>query len=159
MSSTMKERETNRPSYTTYRLVEITSTKPEDVVVPVVPQHQLFVIGKTYKITSKVLEKTFLCKAYIDVVEENDSECLDVVVMKQLSGPFTDIWSLTEADCEYLHIDYEQGLLVFPATYKFELVGKASDLEKMAVSNMRPNMPNMYAGTGSNFYSSHNGGW
>ena len=106
----------------TYKLIEIplngsgVSTGP---VCPITP-HQTFKVGDRYKIMSKVLEKIYECKAYIDVIEENPNECLDIVIMKPISGQISRGWPLTESDCEFLHIEYEKNLLVFPATYEFK---------------------------------------
>lgn len=128
MSVTYKERDITVSDTTknikTYRLVEIPingnsiSTQPACPLKP----HQTFNIGAHYKIATRILEKIYECKAYIDVIEENPNECLDLVIMKQIAGPYTISWPLTESDCEFLHIDYENGLLVFPATYDFKLV-------------------------------------
>ena len=109
----------------TYKLVEIpiNSGNSTGLSCPLQP-HQTFLIGGKYKIITRVLEKLYECKAYIDVVEENPNECLDVVIMKQIDGPYNNGWPLSKADCEFLKINYESGLLVFPATYDFKRVGK-----------------------------------
>lgn len=114
----------NSKNIKTYRLVEIPVNKTGISTGPLCPikPHQVFVIGDKYKIITRVLEKLYVCKAYIDVVKELPGECLDIVVMKQIGGPTGAIWPLSESDCEFLHIEYENGLLAFPATYDFKRV-------------------------------------
>lgn len=109
----------------TYKLVEIpiNGGNSTGLTCPIEP-HQTFIIGGKYKIITRVLEKLYECKAYIDVVEENPNECLDIVVMKQIAGPYNHGWPLSKADCEFLKINYESGLLVFPATYDFKIASK-----------------------------------
>ena len=109
----------------TYKLVEIpiNGGNSTGLSCPIAP-HQTFVIGGKYKIITRVLEKLYECKAYIDVVEENPNECLDIVIMKQIAGPYNHGWPLSKADCEFLKINYESGLLVFPATYDFKIASK-----------------------------------
>lgn len=126
MSITYKDRRliTNvNNNIKTYKLVEITANAATSTgpVCPLKP-HQTFNIGGKYKIITRVLEKLFVCKAYIDVLEENPNICLDVVIMKQIGGPGGTLWTLSESDCEFLHIEYENGLLVFPASYDFKAV-------------------------------------
>lgn len=106
----------------TYKLIEIPINGNGNSTGLVCPriQHQTFVVGDKYKIITRVLEKIYECKGYIDMPEENPNQCLDIVIMKQLSGPNHGTWPLSETDCEYLHIEYENGLLVFPATYDFK---------------------------------------
>jgi len=126
MSSISKQKEISAVSHNikTYKLVEIpingigVSTSPACSI----PPHQIYVIGAKYKIVSRVLEKLFECKAYIGVIEKNPNECLDIVVMKQLGDSTYSSWPLSEKDCEFLNIEYEKGLLVFPATYDFKKV-------------------------------------
>lgn len=108
----------------TYKLVEIPlNGEPisTNLSCPLQP-HQVFNIGAHYKIVTKVFEKLFECKAYVDVAEETPDTCLDVVIMKQIAGPYNNGWPLTKSDCEFLNIKYEKDLLVFPATYDFKLV-------------------------------------
>lgn len=130
MSITCKERAELNVSNTTkniktYKLVEIPVNKPSVPTGPVCPlqPHQIYNIGGKYKIITKFLEKLYECKAYIDV-EETTQQCLDIVVMKQIGGPYNSGWPLSENDCEFLKIEYESGLLVFPATYDFKFIGK-----------------------------------
>lgn len=114
----------NSKNIKTYRLVEIPVNGTGISAGPLCPikPHQVFVIGDKYKIITRVLEKLYVCKAYIDVVEDLPGECLDIVVMKQISGTTGTIWPLSESDCEFLNIDFEHGLLAFPATYDFKHV-------------------------------------
>lgn len=114
----------NSKNIKTYRLVEIPVNRTGISAGPLCPvkPHQVFVIGDKYKIITRVLEKLYVCKAYIDVIEDLPGECLDIVVMKQIGGTTGAIWPLSESDCEFLHIDYENGLLAFPATYDFKRV-------------------------------------
>ena len=110
--------------YRTYKLVEIpVNGQPISTNLSCGLNHQKFIIGNLYKISTKVIEREFKCVAYIDVTEENPEECLDIVVMKQTNGPLSMIWPLSEDECEFLHIEYQNGLLVFPATYNFKSVG------------------------------------
>ena len=119
----------NSKNIKTYRLVEIPVNGTGISASPLCPikKHQVFNVGDHYKIVTRVLEKIYECKAYIDVVEENPNSCLDIVIMKQIAGPCGMTWALSESDCEFLHIKYENGLLVFPATYDFK---KISDFKK-----------------------------
>lgn len=127
MSVTVKKRasvsETTK-NIKTYKLIEIPLNDSGVSVCPVCPiqPHQVFKVGDRYKIMSRVLEKIYECRAYIDVIEENPNECLDIVIMKPISGQISRGWTLSETDCEFLHIDYEKNLLVFPATYDFKKV-------------------------------------
>lgn len=104
----------------TYKLVEIpiNNGNSTNLSCPI-KQHQTFIIGEKYKIITRVLEKIYICKAYIDI-EETSNQCLDVVIMKQIGGPYNYGWPLSESDCEFLKIKYEKDLLVFPATYDFK---------------------------------------
>lgn len=129
MSVTSKYRKTITVADTTkniktYKLIEIPLNGPEISTSPVCPitPHQTFIIGGKYKIITRVLEKIYECKAYIDVIEENPTECLDIVIMKQIGGFVGTNWPLSETDCEFLHIEYEKNLLAFPATYDFKKV-------------------------------------
>lgn len=128
MSTTSKNREIIAVSHNikTYKLVEIPVNGPVISAGPVCPikPHQIYDVGAKYKIVTRALEKLFECKAYIDVIEENPNECLDIVVMKQIGGPVYTVWPLSEKDCEFLNIKYEKGLLVFPAAYDFKKVTK-----------------------------------
>ena len=114
----------NSKNIKTYRLIEIPVNGTGISVSPLCPSkpHQVFVVGDKYKIITRVLEKLYVCKAYIDVIKENPNSCLDIVIMKQIAGPCGMTWPLSESDCEFLHIEYEHGLLAFPATYDFKRV-------------------------------------
>ena len=114
--------------FRTYKLVEIpiSSSAKQEIASAALScgmNHDKFIIGELYKIVTKAIDKTYKCVAYIDVPEENPEERLDVVVMKQVAGPISMIWPLSEDDCEFLHINYEKGLLVFPASYNFKKLG------------------------------------
>ena len=108
----------------TYKLVEIPVNGGNSINLSCpIQAHQIFTIGGKYKIITRVLEKLYECKAYIDI-EETTNQCMDIVIMKQIGGPYNNGWALSESDCEHLKINYESGLLVFPATYDFKKVVK-----------------------------------
>ena len=114
--------ENNTKNIKTYKLVEIPINSNGNSANVSVPKHQTFVVGDKYKIITHLVDKIYECKAYIDVVEEVPDACLDLVVMKPISGYFNEGFELSETDCEFLKLEYEKHLLIFPATYNFKKV-------------------------------------
>ena len=56
----------------------------------------------------------------LGVVDSLDGITLDSLIMKQISGPSSTIFSLTKSDCKKLGIDFQEGLQLFPKNLNWE---------------------------------------
>lgn len=55
--------------------------------------------------------KEFILKKFIYTIKE---EKINILILKQISGHKSNVFSLTKADCEMLHVKYEPELQVWP---------------------------------------------
>lgn len=69
---------------------------------------------------------------YIDYVNEIDGVTVDSVILKQVEGENSSIFSLTKNDCRKLGIEFEQGLQLFPKSMGWTLCerGENNDVER-----------------------------
>lgn len=83
-----------------------------------------FIVGSDYALFNKKIdgfeqgERIYKCFGYVNRLNGID---IDSVVMKQVGGEDSTIFSLTRDDCEMLKINYEQGLCLFPSNMNWEL--------------------------------------
>ena len=76
-----------------------------------------FIIGDTYILRSKRVKgckqtvKEFIIKKYIYTIND---EPVNVVIVKQVSGDMSNIFTLNRNDCKKLHLKFEEGLQVYP---------------------------------------------
>lgn len=76
-----------------------------------------FIIGDTYILRSKRVKgckqtvKEFIIKKYIYTIND---EPVNVVIVKQISGDMSNIFTLNRNDCKKLHLKFEEGLQVYP---------------------------------------------
>lgn len=74
-----------------------------------------WVVGRKYKLRFKGkaglrgYEKTYVLKKFIYTIGENT---VNVVIMKQIAGPKSAIFTLTKVNCIHYHIKYEPDLQV-----------------------------------------------
>jgi hypothetical protein len=70
-----------------------------------------FIIGRTYYLKGRGnVKKEYILKKYIYTINES---IVNIVIMKQISGPKASIYTLNPYDCKRYHIKYEDGLQVF----------------------------------------------
>lgn len=69
-----------------------------------------FYIGETYYLKSSTIKRQYILKKYIYAIRD---DIVNIVIMKQISGPIGKIYTLTPHDCLNYHIKYEPGLQVF----------------------------------------------
>ena len=75
-----------------------------------------FIIGRTYYLKGRGnVKKEYILKKYIYTINES---IVNIVIMKQISGPKASIYTLNPYDCKRYHIKYEDGLQVFSKNYK-----------------------------------------
>ena len=74
-----------------------------------------WIVGNQYKLRFKGkagirgYEKVYVLKKFIYTIKQ---DVVNVVIMKQISGPKSAIFTLTKSDCVHYHIKYEPGLQV-----------------------------------------------
>lgn len=74
-----------------------------------------WIVGNKYKLRFKGkagvrgYEKTYILKKFIYTIKQ---DVVNVVIMKQISGPQSAIFTLTKSNCVHYHIKYEPGLQV-----------------------------------------------
>lgn len=81
------------------------------------PKKNRFTIGNIYTLSGVECDDFKMPKKeyqLIDVVKNVSGVTLDSVVMKQISGEQSTIFSLTKNDCRNLRINFQQGLQLFP---------------------------------------------
>lgn len=70
-----------------------------------------FICGRTYYLKGRGgIKKEYILKKYIYTINES---IVNIVIMKQISGPRASIYTLNPYDCKRYHIKYEEGLQVF----------------------------------------------
>ena len=80
-------------------------------------QRNKFTIGNIYTLSGVECDDFEMPKKeyqLIDIVKNINGVTLDSVVMKQISGEQSTIFSLTKNDCRNLRIQFQQGLQLFP---------------------------------------------
>lgn len=83
-----------------------------------------FIVGSDYSLFNKRVdgfeqtERIYKCFGYISKLNGID---IDSVIMKQINGEESTIFSLTRDDCNILKINYEQGLCLFPSNMNWQL--------------------------------------
>ena len=106
----------------------VEETKPEKTYDPKNPRIELgqptpkkgkypikWVVGNKYKLRFKGkagvrgYEKTYILKKFIYTIKQ---DVVNVVIMKQIGGPQSAIFTLTKSNCVHYHIKYEPGLQV-----------------------------------------------
>mgnify|MGYP003298680730 CR=1 FL=1 len=86
-----------------------------------------YVVGDIYSLSiksrdnSKSIRKTFELKKFIYTINEEE---VNILIMKQLSGPTSMMFTLNKEDCKKYHIKYEEGLQVFSMYSKFVKLNK-----------------------------------
>lgn len=78
---------------------------------------KLFVIGETYSLSGVECDDFKMPKKeykLIGLVSNINGVALDSVIMKQISGEYDTIFSLTKHDCRNLNIEFQNGLQLFP---------------------------------------------
>lgn len=95
--------------------------------------NQIFDIGSNYILKGvecddfSMPSKEFQLLGIIDTLEGIK---LDSLIMKQISGPTSTIFSLTKSDCKKIGIDFQQGLQLFPKNLNWEKkVDETSEVE------------------------------
>lgn len=92
------------------------------------PSHEeeikpFFVVGDVYKLSGADCDDFIMPeKEYelVAVLENVNDIILDSVVMRQISGDISTIFSLTKLDCKNLNIDFQRGLQIFPKNLNWE---------------------------------------
>ena len=82
-----------------------------------------FVVGDRYKLSGAECDDfTMPEKEYelVAVLDKVNDIILESVVMKQVSGDNSTIFSLTKLDCKNLKIDFQRGLQIFPKNLNWE---------------------------------------
>ena len=83
--------------------------------VELVQSWEDFVIGDKYYIWARRIKskqrRMYILKHVIGML---NNDCLNICIMKQCSGPASMKFTLTEADCENIGIEFEVGLEVYP---------------------------------------------
>lgn len=81
-------------------------------------QKTKFIVGNHYMLKFKSLykkdtvKKTYELKKFVYSMKD---EPLNIVIMKQLTGPVSNmLFTLSKKDCERIHLKFEPGLQVFP---------------------------------------------
>lgn len=69
-----------------------------------------FIVGQTYYLKSNKIKREYILKKFIYTINET---VVNIVIMKQIAGPFNAIYTLNQYDCRRYHIKYEEGLQVF----------------------------------------------
>jgi hypothetical protein len=102
-------------------------------------QSPFFVLGDTYKLSGAGCEDfTMPIKEYqlVAILDNANGIILDAVVMKQISGERSTIFSLTKLDCQNLGIEFQRGLQIFPKNLNWvkkentqEVVETSSEVE------------------------------
>jgi hypothetical protein len=93
--------------------------------IPVEDEHG-FVLGETYCIESEVLDgsknlrRVYVYKGYVGNIDGCE---VDSVIMKQVGGKMTRLFTLTKNDCKQLEIPYEPGLQVLPRGLQWAACG------------------------------------
>lgn len=79
-----------------------------------------FKLGALYNLRSKASKvvRTYQLKKIIWAVNDNP---INVVIMKQIAGPSSIVFTLNKCDCKQFHIKYEEGLQVFSMTLNWVL--------------------------------------
>lgn len=77
------------------------------------------------------------------VISELNGDILNICVMKQCGGPKTNMFTLTESDCEHIGIEFESGLEVYPVNICWVKYKKHADVEEMNGANIKAS-PNEY---------------
>ena len=98
------------------------------------PKKNRFTIGNIYTLSGVECDDFEMPKKeyqLIDVVKNVSGVTLDSVVMKQISGEQSTIFSLTKNDCRNLRINFQQGLQLFPTNLNW--VEKKTDEEPIKV--------------------------
>lgn len=86
-----------------------------------------FIVGEQYKLRSKSVigektqEKIYICKQKVHQIEN----CvINAVIMKQISGPQYNIYTLNKNDCKMLHVKFEPGLQVLSTELNWIAINK-----------------------------------
>lgn len=104
---------------------------PKEAIEPIVtpeigmpPDYRTKLVkGGRYRLVSDECDgftmehKTYACRAIID---DFNGTSLDSVVMKQIDGTNSTIFSLTKADCNAMGIEFEEGLQLFPISMNWQ---------------------------------------
>ena len=82
-----------------------------------------FTVGGNYVLKGVECDNFYMpTKEYqlLGIVDSLDGITLDSLIMKQISGPSSTIFSLTKSDCKKLGIDFQEGLQLFPKNLNWE---------------------------------------
>ena len=81
-----------------------------------------WVNGRVYKIRFKGkcglrgYEKKYVLKKFIYTINQ---DTVNIVIMKQIAGPVSTIFTLNREECKRFHIKYEDGLQVMPMDFNW----------------------------------------
>lgn len=86
-----------------------------------------FIVNAVYYLKNNKIKREYILKKFIYTINET---IVNIVVMKQISGPKNDIFTLNRYDCLRYHIKYEEGLQVFSMSMNWVLKRKRNDNKK-----------------------------
>jgi len=81
-----------------------------------------WVNGRTYKLRFKSkcglrgYEKKYVLKKFIYTINQ---DVVNIVIMKQIGGPVSTIFTLNREECRQFHLKYEEGLQVMPMSFNW----------------------------------------
>lgn len=88
------------------------------------------------------IERTYII---VKKIEELNNVKMDAVVVKQIDGVETTIFSLTKNDCKVLGIKYIPGLQMFPSNMDWKPLDKKEEsTQQMYVKNIEQSLYNLY---------------
>lgn len=88
------------------------------------------------------IERTYII---VKKIEELNNVKMDAVVVKQIDGVETTIFSLTKNDCKVLGIKYIPGLQMFPSNMDWKPLDKKEEsTQQMSVKNIDQSLYNLY---------------
>ena len=97
------------------------------------PHEETLEVGKLYSLRGTECDDFVMpTKTYelIKNIDSVDGVELDAVVMKQIDGEQSTIFSLTKNDCRKLNIPFSRGLQLFPKTMEWNKVQTEEDTKK-----------------------------
>ena len=131
--STKSEEKIEKLCYLENNLFEAVDYTRMDVVKEITSKTPLFIKGEKYSLKGVACDGFDMPeKVYelVGVVDEFDGIKIDSVIVKQLSGDKDQIYTLSKIDCDYLNIEFENGLQLFPKTLNWERVKDQVPFEK-----------------------------
>ena len=100
----------------------LTVIKQPELEKPVIKKIKKFKLGERYLIypmKNKKLRREYIVKKTVYTILDKE---VNIVIMKQVSGPQSNKFTLNREDCLKLHLKYEEGLEVFSMELDWKLI-------------------------------------